>query len=244
MELHQITMRSPAVRARMKGDYPVRVPDNPLYDVLPDKSWHGQRCFILGGGTSLEGFDFERLRGERVIAINAAFRFCMSADILFFMDKANFYTHAVKGRMNEGIKKAWDEYQGYKVFLDLLQKRHIPGCYELYANTSITEGLTSSMRKGLVHGNNSGHGALNLAYCLGANPIYLLGYDFYFAGKRSHFHKAYPVSLGEASFRSFVKHFRKASEILRRTGVQVYNCNPKSRLKYFEIANIDEVLNG
>ncbi len=190
MELKQLSMQSPIFRARMRGDYQVKVPDRPFFDELPDKSWQGQRCFILGGGPSLQGFDFDRLKGERVIAINAAFKFCMFADILFFMDRGAFYLPLMRGNMNGGIKKAWEEFRGYKVFLDILQKRQVPGCQTLYANTSMTDGLTRTMKKGLVHGDNSGHGALNLAFCLGANPIYLLGYDFYFAGpkkERSHF---------------------------------------------------------
>lgn len=241
-------MRSPIVRAKMRGEHPIRIPDNPFYEVLPDNSWKGQRCFIIGGGPSLRGFDFERLKGERVIAINAAFKFAMFADILFFMDKANFYKPLIDGRMNDGgIKKAWNEFKGHKVFLDLLQKRQIPDCYQLYANSALEEGLTHTMKKGLIHGNNSGHGALNLAYCLGANPIYLLGYDFYFVGpkkQRGHFHKIYKHELSESSFKNFIKFFLKSSKILRRLGVKVYNCNPKSHLRYFEFANIDEVLNG
>lgn len=226
----------------------MRKPDRPFYEVLPDGSWKGQRCFLIGGGPSLRGFDFERLRGERVIAINAAFKFCMFADILFFMDRANFYMAMLKGRMNDGgIKKAWDEFSGYKVFLDLLQNRQIPGCHQLYANSSIESGLTFTMKKGLIHGNNSGHGALNLAFCLGANPIYLLGYDFYFVGpkkQRGHFHNVYKHELSENGFLAFIKHFQKSSKILRRAGVRVFNCNSKSRLRYFEFADIDEVLNG
>ena len=223
----------------------MKVPDRPFFEALPDKSWQGQRAFILGGGPSLQGFDFDRLKGERVIAVNAAFIFCMFADILFFMDKANFHAPLTKGRMRDGAKKAWEDFKGYKVFLDLLNNRKIPGCYQLYANSTIPMGLTHTMKKGLVHGDNSGHGALNLAYCLGANPIYLLGYDFYFVGPkkiRGHFHKIYNHELSETGFKSFIKYFKKSSEILRRVGIQVYNCNPKSHLKYFDFADIDKVL--
>ena len=54
---------------------------------FPDGSWAGRRCFIIGGGPSLKGFDFERLRGERVIAINKAFYDVPFADIVFGMDR-------------------------------------------------------------------------------------------------------------------------------------------------------------
>lgn len=223
----------------------MKTPQNPFFEILSDGAWKGKRCFIIGGGSSLKGFDFERLKGEKVIVINAAFKFCMFADILFFMDKGNFYLPLMRGNMNDGdIKEAWEKFEGYKVFLDLLHNRAIPGCYTLYSHP-INEGITHSMKKGLVHGDNSGHGALNLAHCLGANPIYLLGYDFYFSGPKkqsSHFHNIYKFKQGEATFKSFIKFFNKSSEILRRMGIQVYNCNPNSSLRFFDFANIDELL--
>ena len=35
--------------------------------------WKGRRCFVVGGGPSLQGFDFNVLKGELVIALNAGF---------------------------------------------------------------------------------------------------------------------------------------------------------------------------
>ncbi len=32
--------------------------------VVPKDSWRGRLCFILGGGPSLNGFDFNQLTGE------------------------------------------------------------------------------------------------------------------------------------------------------------------------------------
>ena len=62
------------------------LPGSRSWEILPDGSWSGRRCFIVGGGPSLKGFDFERLRGERVIAINKAFYDVPFADIVFAMD--------------------------------------------------------------------------------------------------------------------------------------------------------------
>ena len=41
-----------------------------LKDSLPSGSWRGEKCFIIGGGPSLQNFDFLQLLGEKVIAIN------------------------------------------------------------------------------------------------------------------------------------------------------------------------------
>ena len=31
-----------------------------IQDILPDGAWSGKRCFIIGGGRSLKGFNFSR----------------------------------------------------------------------------------------------------------------------------------------------------------------------------------------
>jgi hypothetical protein len=65
----------------------VNAPYNPLHEVLDDGAWEGEPCFIIGGGPSLKGFDFNRLRGQgRVIAINRALEYAPWADVVFFMD--------------------------------------------------------------------------------------------------------------------------------------------------------------
>ena len=39
----------------------------------PVPLWAGRRCYIIGGGSSLKGFDWELLRGEAVLGCCAAF---------------------------------------------------------------------------------------------------------------------------------------------------------------------------
>ena len=39
-------------------------------NTLEDDTWKGRRCFIIGGGPSLRGFDFSSLKGELVIGVN------------------------------------------------------------------------------------------------------------------------------------------------------------------------------
>ena len=39
-------------------------PQQSLQRLLEDGAWAGRRCFIVGGGPSLKGFDFRRLKGE------------------------------------------------------------------------------------------------------------------------------------------------------------------------------------
>lgn len=212
-------------------------PYNPFHAVMPDASWRGQPCFIIAGGPSLRGFDFDRLRGRgRIIAINRALEFAPFADIAFFMDWKLYK------RYHESIanKKYWDAFAGHKVFLNLMGRR-LDDCYSV--RSLGRSGCSTSIAKGLYHGNNSGHGAINLAFTMAASPIYLLGYDCGFRkGEPSHFHSGYGTRANPAVGRSFIRDFEMLKQHLRGRAV-IYNLNPNSALRIWPFRTIDEVLN-
>jgi hypothetical protein len=216
-------------------------PDRPAADVLPDGSWAGQPCFIVGGGPSLIGFDFERLRGRgRVITINKAFLYTPFADVLFFMDHASFYMYLKRGLFGVDALKTWDEFKGFRVFLNL-RGRDVPDAYSIRSIGRV--GLPTSLRHGLYHGNNSGFGAIGIAICMGADPIYLLGYDLRHQGKVTHFHGGYNRHQPEVVMRSYKKGLEELAQlIIRRGGPRVMNLNPDSDLRAFPFSTIDEVL--
>jgi len=210
-------------------------PHNPFYDVLADGAWRNEPCFIIAGGPSLIGFDFERLRGRgHVIAINRAFEFAPFADILFFMDW-RFYRicHDDPERY-----KLWQGFKGHKVFLNIIGRK-LDDCNSV--RSVGRNGASTSIRGGLHHGNNSGVGALNLALCLKARPIYLLGYDMRHENGQAHFHSGYGGVAREKTALSFANEFRYIDKSLTdKSGI--VNLNPRSALRFFPFGNIDEVL--
>jgi len=217
-------------------------PHRPFAEVMEDGAWRGERCFIIGGGPSLEGFDFSRLRGQgRVIAINRAFEHAHFADICFFMDASSntFYGLVTRGRLGQDVKQKWEEFEGYKVNLNLVGRK----LDDVYSVRSLgRKGLSNSIAKGLYHGNNSGIGAIGIAMCLGANPIYLLGYDCKVSGGKTHYHSGYPNAMPKSTFASFIPDFHKLSRLIVRTKFRVVNLNPQSGLRCFPFKTIDEVL--
>lgn len=214
-------------------------------NVMQDGEWKGKRCFIIGGGVSLVGFDFERLRGEKIIAVNRAFESCMFADILFFMDAVNFHRWIIKGRLGIKAQEKFQKFKGHKVYLSISRNRRVSGAYMLRAVERT--GLTFSLKQGLFHGSNSGYGALNLAVCLGANPIYLLGFDMKFqrnkSGMKTHFHEGYPIRHHEENtLRIYNVQFGKIAGILKKRGIKVINLSMDSAMTCFEKQSVDEVL--
>jgi hypothetical protein len=236
-----IKQRQERDRARVRTYRAVaRPPAVPLADRLPDGAWCGRRCFLIGGGPSLKGFDFLRLRGERVIAINKAFLDVPFADIMFGMDHP-LIDDLTSGRLGEPYRQAFEAFAGLKLWLDISGYVYPPGIYSLPSAGEI--GWTRSLEQGLYHGQNSGYAALNLALILGANPIYLLGYDCARgpAGEKN-YHNGYPGHGNPDAMDIFRRAFEAGAAMLAPGGPRVVNLNPKSALQCFEFGDIDRVL--
>lgn len=207
-------------------------------------AWSGQRCFIIAGGPSLAGFDFSKLQGERVIAINKAFVNAPFADIQFSIDR-QFLEWLIEpakcdGKMDEAAHR-WPSFGGHKVWLK------IPG--NVYAKQvefvklAGQEGISTSLEEGLYSGSNSGYAAINLAAAMGANPIYLLGYDMnHDKFGRTHYHAGYKKPQKEAQLKMFAKKFPRLADEARKKGIQIVNLNKNSAISCFEYGDIDQVL--
>lgn len=206
---------------------------------LPDKirpvEWTGKRCFIVGGGPSLRGFDFSRLQGERVIGINRSFEH-VQTDLLYFMDHS-FYRDVRE-------LESWKQFTGIRVSPS-------PLSHELLFDESVHlvwrrmhPSLQKRVEDGVYAGTNSGLGALMLAATLGCSPIYLLGYDLT-TGENTHWHSGYTWQTKldlEALFRDYLKDFDLVAPVLAESGIRIVNLNEQSGLHCFEKKNLDEVL--
>ena len=203
-------------------------------DVLRTDMWKGKRCFVVGGGPSLKGFNFSMLDNEYSIAINRAYEY-YNADILFAMD-GRFYNWTMQNKYGKAARKKFLEFNGVKFWLDI-SNLNIHNVF--YMKAIGRTGISYILEHGLFHGNNSGYGAFNLAIALGASPIYLLGFDMHFDNKgNGHFHDGHPVPFKEAMMKSFPTTFRKVAGDVKAKGIKVINCNPKSGLKCFEFGEL------
>jgi len=211
-------------------------------DRFPDGAWRGRRCFIVGGGPSLKGFDFNRLKGEKVIAVNKAYFDVPFADIMFAMDRPllNLITEGKLNKDGKDYRAAFASFAGAKLWLDLSGYSYPPGIYSVRSAGEI--GWTKSFAEGLYHGQNSGYGALGLAIVLGADPIYLLGYDCSNGPDgEKHYHDGYPGAGNPNANGRFLKSFNAGAELLK-DGPRIINLNPYSALRAFPFGDVDEVV--
>jgi len=231
------------VRKEVIRQNPQTFAEKYLKDSLPSGSWKGHKCFIIGGGPSLKGFNFLQLLGEKVIAVNKAFVNAPFAEIQFSIDRQfqDWLTNLEKG--GPTMKRAWEiwpEFQGHKVWLK------VPG--EIYqgniefVSSAGPEGISESLEEGIFDGSNSGYAAINLAIALGANPIYLLGFDMKHDGGQSHYHEGYPKPQSEFQLSLFVKKFNKLAKEVEKKEIKIINLNPNSALKCFDFGTMENAL--
>jgi hypothetical protein len=91
---------------------------------------------------------------------------------------------------------------------------------------------------------NSGFWALNLAYCLGCDPIILFGYDLNpVNGKQGWWHPGYGSDPSASPYNKMRQHIEGISPELKAAGRRIWNCSPGSSISTIEIVDtIDEVL--
>jgi len=194
-----------------------------------DPIFKGETVYIIGGGPSLKDFDWNKLLGKKVIAINKAFYHHQHSQVMYWTD-SRFYTW---------YKDDIDKFKGLKY---TLRKGYYNNDVRLLKR-GVKYGIELS-KDTLAHGNNSGYAAINLAYHLGAKKIVLLGYDMGNVGGKSHFHEGYPSRpvSDEIYQKQFMPGFGAIYEALKGKGIQVYNACPTSNLKVFPIITIDKAL--
>ncbi len=200
-----------------------------------------REIFIVGGGSSLEGFPFGQLKDKNTIAVNmAAFdvpnpTYCITADSGIFRKIQEGYF--------KGIDTAWvmvsnAEHCSMK-FRDGQFKNlktgfvHNPFCVNMLIRNAGVVGIGFSF-KDFKTGYNSGFCAFQLAVLLGYKKIYLLGFDLNLNPVKCHYHNRYQggtKKINNKCLNRFYDNFKLAFEAVKReTDVKVISCSKGSRL--------------
>ena len=212
--------------------------DRKVTDIFEDGAWSGQRCFLIGGGESLNGFDLNRLNGDKTIGINKSFIHYESSVV--FVSDANF--HYIL-ETDTTLSPQWKSFKNPKLIVEPVSKRTTYENVHLIKRSKDLK-LPRSLSEGINVWNNSGFGALVLAYLLGANPIYLLGYDMQ-CKESTHWHEGYPnqtVERQQSRMHAFMLPFTMLAADFAERGVQVINLTPNSALTCFCMQNCDIIL--
>jgi len=219
-----------------------------ISSVLPTGAWKGKRCFIICGGPSLEGFDFNQIQNELTIGVNKSF-ISFPSTVCYAMDQRFYDSVTYPDRRNANsvqLHNHWVKYSGFKVFLKRTGKWVFdPSVYVVHDIQKRV--LSLDVAAGIFSGNNSGFGALMLAIALGSTQIYLLGCDMKIdrARKKTHFHDGYAhqrVEQLEKVLPKFAKDFISFAGTIQEQGISVINLNMDSNLRCFPKEDIRNIL--
>lgn len=179
----------------------------PKESPLPD--WTGEDVFLIGGGSSLDKFDFRRLVGLSTIGANQAFfqgpeicNICAFGDFKFW----NTFGTDASARA-KGFEYGLESFGGW-----VATDYHVmnpPGWLKRYNRQDY--GLSVDPTT-LAWNSNTGALMINLAMLLGARRVFLLGYDLGATKTngtlRSHWHDKQIEVPTEGNYLRFDEGFR------------------------------------
>lgn len=220
------------------------------------------RVFIVGGGTSLSGFDFSRLDNEDTIVINKSIEsvnkatYFITMDYTFINDRnklSNADFNIIKSKADNSyfiintshkyIQNVNGVYTDTRIGLKYNELSKFTGIIKSPNSYNISTGFSNTLDN-FSNGNNSGYCALQLAILLGYNEIYLLGLDLSLRGTETHFHSGYKQSIGRFSnnINEYKSIFAKSLQ-LSKIKDKIISCSPTSYLNNFiKYKDINEVL--
>jgi len=196
---------------------------------IPEKKWEGQDVFIIGGGNSLEQFDWNLLKDENTIGCNDAFKhgaeickICVFGDIRWF----------------QFFKNELARYKGI-VFTNShhLQKTNLSWLWTMPRKGT---GLHKDF---LGWNSNTGAVAINLAILLGAKRIFLLGFDMHLSkDSKSNWHRNRLDKPNKSIYAKFLRGFGKLAADLKTKfpDVEVINVTDNSSLDLFPKIGVDK----
>lgn len=197
----------------------------------PLPNWEGRVVYVIGGGPSLEGFDFTVLKDKRTIGCNHAFRLGSSiCKVLCFGDDDSFWSTNHQELCQSGIPVVTNLPSlrwGYKEKGEP-NRIHPSSIDWLHWFPRVKHGLSNG--EGLCWNYNTGAMAIHLALKLGAHLVCLLGFDLCPRGGKNNWHEYGPSPRTSDVYQRHKEGLRSLAKALpvaypRRAVVQLLSPN-------------------
>ncbi len=195
---------------------------------IPERKWDNQDVFIIGGGKSLERFDWDLLSKENAIGCNDAFiHGPVICKICIFGDTKWFEAHELELLHYKGV-----------VFTNApkMYKTKLKWVWVMQRESS---GLHTDA---LGWNFSTGASAINLAILLGAKRIFLLGFDMHLSAGRNNWHQNRVDKPDPEVFAKFITGFGHVVKDLKEKfpEVEVINVTDDSSLDLFPKVGVTE----
>jgi len=203
----------------------------------------GKRAFILANGPSILAEDLSLLKNELTIGMNAStllekqFGFHTN---YYVLSDTRFITHPEKGRFATSDLHP-NTIRILREELKEFDDRTLPN-RSYYVSALQRDGFSKDIRAGFFFGCTTTMLAIQLAYYLGVEEIYLLGCDLKYSVDSPRFYKENSPQL-EDSFTSVqIWNIANANQILNQEGKRIVNCSKRSFLRpYLDYKDFDSL---
>jgi len=196
----------------------------------PTRWYAGLDVVVIGGGPSLEGFDWRRLVGVPTIGCNDAYQLGEDVCSVCIFGDIGWFNHHVR----ELIKFRNPVFTNQPT----LVANSPPWVLTLPREQS---GLH---KNALGWGGNTGCAAVNLALILGAKRVVLLGFDMKLKGFKANWHPNHLNKPNPDAYQRFKRGFEAIKKDLPKVfpGSEIVNAGPDSDLNLFPEVDLEEIL--
>lgn len=200
-----------------------------------DGTWD-EPVYIIGGGTSLKDFDWDRLKDKFTLGVNKA-AWIKNTNAFFTLDST--LARQCYNEMDAYIDSGGDAY----LALPSNENATIQHPDATYVVRITSKGLSGDRQR--IFGTFSGYGALGLCYLKKAPEVYLLGFDMVTGKEGHHWHDGYrwQNDANRRYYPKWAEAFDHTVKLLEQSNIKVYNCVgvPESNVTAFEKIPLDNI---
>jgi hypothetical protein len=187
-----------------------------IYGKVNKPFWDDKPVAVIGGGLSLQNFNFETLRGAHVLAVKGSLFDIPWADAVFGLDFNGDKLANVQSRIYWAVR---DNHPFPQPSRNITILKRLDG-----------QGLSDD--PGVIYsGGTSGFGALQICIHKRAKQIVLFGFDY---DGSSHASSEKRRAQDAANWAAWAEHFRVFVPYFTEHGVSVVNASPVSAITCFQ----------
>lgn len=205
----------------------------------------GERCFIIGGSPSLDLLDLTKLNNEYTFTVNRGYKLQEKG-----LKHSTYHLFADKNLVEQD-KVMNDFPQDFCKKFFVNANLEFPD--EKFDTTYFTISLmkakkfTSDLTQDLTEGYTVVHHAIQIAYYMGFDKIYLIGIDIDFSNVQGHAYEEFDsekerqISLSIKEENVMLKYIGYAADFLQSNNRKIYNASPMGavncmpRVKYEDL---------
>jgi len=214
--------------------------------ILSYKDIHkGERCFIIGASPSLAQLDLTKLNDEYTFCVNRGYKLKEKG-----LKHSTYYAFADKDLVeNDRVMDYFPDEFCNKFFVYAGLNFPDDKYNTVYFTKSIMKNkiFTDNLTQDLTEGYSIIHHAIQIAYYMGFQEMYLAGVDLDFLNVKGHIYKEFnseiqrQINMSVKSQSVMRKYIAYASDYIWQHGKMIYNVSPLNTIDFMPKIKYEEL---